>query len=159
MRTPPTAGSAPGARGAPSGPVRREDWPERLAALIAKRLRARFRWGRHDCVSFACEAAMELTGQDPWAAFRGTYADEAGAERILAEYGPGLEALCEGLLGRFGCGSVTPPLLAQRGDLALVPSGNQLTLGVVLGAEGVAAPGLRGLAFVPLGLATRAWSI
>jgi len=147
-------------RAAPTGPARREDWPERLAALVAKRLRARFRWGRHDCVSFACEAALAMTGADPLAAFRGTYADEAGAEAILAAHGgPGLEAFCDGLLGRFGCGPVAPPLLARRGDLALVPSGNQLTLGVVLGAEGVAAPGLRGLAFAPLKSAVRAWSV
>ncbi len=146
-------------RVASTGPARREDWPERLAALVAERLRARFRWGRHDCVSFACDAVLALTGADPLAEFRGGYADEAGAEAILVAHGPGLQAFCERLLGRFGCGSVAPPLLAQRGDLALVPSGNELTMGVVLGAEGVAAPGLRGLVFAPLGTAARAWSV
>ena len=141
-------------RPAPPMP-RRADWPERLAALVEERRHTPFRWGTQDCCSFAADAMLALTERDPMAEFRGTYADAAGAEAII---GPdGLEALVAGLLLEAGAQDC-PPGFVQRGDLALVLAGNELTVGVVLD-QVVAAPGLRGLEFVPVGAIQRAWSI
>lgn len=141
-------------RALPHSP-RLPDWPERLAALVEARRDARFAWGMHDCCSFAADAGVAVTGRDWLAPHRGQYADEAGADAIIGT--DGLEALVAGLLAEFGARDC-PPALAQRGDVALVMSGNELTVGVVLG-DVVAAPGLRRLAFVPCSAIQRAWSV
>ena len=134
---------------------RRPDWPERLMDLIEARRDARFAWGPHDCCSFAADAVEAMTGRDWLAPHRDRYASEAEAEAII---GPdGLEALVAGLLADFGARDC-PPGFVQRGDVALVLAGNDLTVGVVLG-ESVAAPGLRRLAFVPRVAIQRAWSV
>ena len=141
-------------RPAPHHP-RRPDWPERLAALVEARRDMPFAWGSQDCCSFAADAVEAMTGRDWLAPHRGQYQDAAGAEAII---GPdGLEALVAGLLADFGARDC-PPGFVQRGDLALVLSGNDLTLGVVLG-ETIAAPGLRRLAFVPRSAIRRGWSV
>lgn len=139
---------------APSTP-RRPGWPERLAALIEERRRAPFRWGSQDCCCFAADAVLALTDRDPMGQHRGQYADEAGADALMGENG--LEALVAEMLAEFGAQDC-PAGFAQRGDVALVLAGNALTLGVVLD-QVVAAPGLRGLEFVPVSAIQRAWSV
>jgi len=134
---------------------RRPDWPERLAAHVEARRDVPFAWGSQDCCSFAADAVQAMTGRDWLAPHRGQYQDAASAEAIMGD--AGLETLVAGLLASFGAGDC-PPGFAQRGDLALVLSGNELTLGVVLG-EVVAAPGLRRLAFVPRTAIRRGWSV
>lgn len=135
--------------------LRVEDWPERLAALVAARMRTPFLWGTHDCCSFAADVAAELTGADPLAGYRGRYGCEAEAEALI---GPGgLAPFVEALMAAFGA----PPVevaAAQRGDWALLTVGNMPMVGVVLGGT-IAAPGMNGLAFVPARRAQRAWSI
>jgi hypothetical protein len=131
------------------------DWPERLAALVAARIDTPFAWGANDCCSFAADVAMAITGRDPFAAHRGTYSNEAGADDVV---GPaGLARFVEGLMRDFGAAEVAVSA-AQRGDWSLVVVGNMPLVGVVLGAQ-VAAPGNRGLAFVPFRRAERAWGI
>jgi hypothetical protein len=131
------------------------DWPERLAALVAARAAAPFAWGTNDCCSFAADVALAVTGADPFAAHRGRYSTEAGAEDVV---GPaGLTRFVEGLMRDFGAEEV-PVAAAQRGDWALLVLGNMPLVGVVLGGR-VAAPGPRGLAFVPFRRAERAWGI
>jgi hypothetical protein len=131
------------------------DWPERLAALVAARKDTPFAWGANDCCSFAADAALAVTGHDPFALHRGRYATEAGADDVV---GPdGLTRFVERLMRDFGAEEV-PVAAAQRGDWALLVVGNMPLVGVVLGAQ-VAAPGVRGLAFVPFRRAERAWGI
>lgn len=134
--------------------ARLEDWPERLAELVAARRDTPFRWGEHDCCLFAADAVLAITGEDPAASFRG-YASEAEAERLLGA--AGLEGTVATALADFGAGACHPGF-AQRGDLALVVLGNQPTLTVVVGDQ-IAGPGPDGLVFLPLGRALRAWSI
>lgn len=131
------------------------DWPERLAALVAARMETPFAWGVNDCCCFAADAALAVTGADPFAAHRGRYSTEAGAEDVV---GPGgLARFAEGLMRDFGAEEV-PVAAAQRGDWVLVTAGNMPLVGVVLGGQ-VAAPGTRGLAFLPFRRAERAWGI
>jgi hypothetical protein len=132
-----------------------EGWPEHLAALVAARADVPFAWGANDCCSFAGDAALAVTGADPFAMHRGRYATEAGAEGVV---GPaGLTRFVEGLMRDFGAEEV-PVAAAQRGDWALIVVGNMPLVGVVLGGQ-VAAPGARGLAFLPFRRAERAWGI
>lgn len=131
------------------------DWPERLAALWAERAEMPFAWGAQDCVSFAADAALALTGIDPLAEFRGRYEDEESAYKLVGE--GGLQAFVSQLMAQFGA-QECPVEFAQRGDWAMVLVGNNLVTGVVVG-ETVMAPGARRLAQVPLSRAVIAWAI
>lgn len=132
-----------------------QGWPERLAEFLAERTPRPFEWGEQDCVSLAADAAVVLTGRDPLATYRGQYADEAEAYRIVGE--DGLAAFVGRLMAEFGAPEC-PVSLAQRGDWALVTVGNHFVTGIVTGSY-VAAPGVRRLAHVPLRHAVAAWAI
>lgn len=134
---------------------RHPDWPERLAEVIAARRDTPFAWGAQDCITFAADVSLALTGRDLWAAHRGTYATEAEAERVV---GPdGLAAFVARLMAEAGVPEIGV-VEAQRGDWALIMVGNMPLVGVVLDAR-VAAPGNDGLAFVPVRRAVRAWAV
>lgn len=135
--------------------ARLPDWPERLAEIIAARRDVPFAWGVQDCITFAADVSLALTGRDLWAAHRGTYATEAEAERVV---GPGG---LETFVARLMAGAEAPEINvaeAQRGDWVMLTVGNMPLVGVVLDAR-VAAPGSDGLAFVPVRRAVRAWAI
>lgn len=136
--------------------LRLPDWPERLAEFIEERRYWPFAWGSQDCAMFGGDAIAAQTGVDPFAAFRGRYTTEEGAEAITAPAG-GFEALLGATLAAFGAQDC-PPALAQRGDVGMVRVGNAEALGVVLGSA-VAVPGLTRLQFVPAGRVYRAWAL
>lgn len=116
---------------------RRPDWPERLAELIAERRERRFEWGIHDCCMFAADAVKAMTGHDPAAPFRGTYASQEEASRILENAG-GVIALVE---ATFGLGNRIPAKFAKRGDLVFVDTNHGPAIGVVASDHAVfAAP-------------------
>lgn len=133
---------------------RLRDWPERLAELVELRRFAPFVWGQHDCMLWGADAVAAMCGVDPAEPWRGTYATEAEAEAILQAEG-GQIALIRRALGHAG---TVPAAQAQRGDVALVVRGNLPSVGVVLGGV-VAAPGLEGLAFLPLVEARLVWMV
>ena len=131
------------------------DWPERLAAFIEARRDLPFEWAVNDCCAMAADAVLAMTGRDFLADFRGCYATEGQAEALM---GPGgLEAFLPRLMAAFGAPELVPAE-AQRGDVALIGLENQLVCGVVTGPH-IAAPGARGLAFVPLRRAAMAWGV
>jgi hypothetical protein len=152
---------------------RRHDWPERLSALVAGAAKKPFAWGSWDCCLFACADIEALTGQDPAAAYRGTYTDAAGGMALLQSLG-GVEGLCQSVLGDQLKGPKGPaPLLAQRGDVAIFdpnaigidPAGLELedadlpkALGVVL-VRKVALLTPAGMRFVPLRACAAAWRV
>jgi uncharacterized protein DUF6950 len=133
---------------------RREDWPERLGALVERARGRAFRWGEHDCVLFAAEAVAAVTGVDLAAGVRGTYRGAAGAARAMRLRG----ARDVGGPAAAVLGDAMAPALARRGDVAMIETEWGPALGVVLGAE-VAFPGMAGLAFVPLGACGCAWAV
>lgn len=135
-------------------PARLPDWPERLAELLAQRLRAAFVWGANDCALFAADNIQALTGLDPASHLRGQYHDEAAAQAVLAAEG-GLRGLAEALLGA----PMDNPALAQRGDVVCVALEGRDTLGVVTGAGRWAAPGARGLVYRPMSEVAVAWRV
>lgn len=105
--------------------MRFENWPELLDAYVQQHREAAHAWGTHDCALFASGAVLAITGEDPFAEYRGRYSNEAQAEVLLDEAG-GFEALCTRLLGE-----PVPAGLARRGDLVFGPLRRD-------GAEGLA---------------------
>jgi hypothetical protein len=134
--------------------MRREDWPERLAAVIEAAQQRPFAWGRHDCCLFAADVVLELTGQDFAAPFRGRYATALGSKRALSRYGQGTIArTVETLLGEG-----IAPLAARRGDVVLADTEMGPALGVCVGAVALfAAP--KGLAARDLTACRLAWRV
>jgi len=135
--------------------VRAADWPERLAEFIDARRHDAFAWGTHDCFTFAADAALMLTGDDPASAVRGAYATEQEADAII---GPdGLEAWVAFTMAAWGAAEFDP-VFAQRGDVVFVMVGNQRMCGVNLGTN-IAVPGAEKLHFIPASHALRAWVV
>lgn len=58
-----------------------------LTRFLADAGRRGFIWGQHDCMLFVADWALKLTGVDPGAPWRGTYASAAEAAAILARFG------------------------------------------------------------------------
>lgn len=67
--------------------VRYADWPQRLWAAVHERRASPYAWGALDCCLYSADLIEAVTGVDLAAGFRGTYADEAGAQRILEAHG------------------------------------------------------------------------
>lgn len=134
--------------------ARHPDWPARLAAYVDAARDRPFLWGTHDCALFAAGAVAALTGQDPATGLAGTYADAAGAARILKALG----AADVEHLATLRLGPPVPPALAQRGDVVSVATPHGHALGVCLGGA-AAVPGVAGLEFVALPLWPLAWRV
>jgi hypothetical protein len=138
--------------------MRREDWPEALHTFLAERRTMPFAWGSNDCVIFAFDAIERMTGTDPFAPFRASYDDRAGAYRNLRDYaGAGLAEAVERLAAAYAMEEV-PPLHAQRGDLVMLGTTLGDALGICVGAV-IACTGPEGLALAPIGDALRAWRV
>ncbi len=72
-------------------------------------------WGEHDCMLFPAGWLLEVTGQDPAAAWRGHYATERGARLILGREG-GMAAL----MGRGATLVGAKPVNPQRAPAGAV---------------------------------------
>lgn len=135
--------------------MRAEDWPERLADCLEAARRKPFAWGKHDCVLFAADVVLAITGTDPAAGARGQYHDAAGARRWL-----GSRTLADALVEVLG--DPIRPAFAQRGDLVILGMERDRhwpeAAGVCLG-ERAAAPGDEGLIFLPMSEALLAWRV
>ena len=129
------------------------DWQARLVAYLhAARLRP-FAYGRHDCSLFAADCVAAMTGHDMAAPWRGRYTTLRGGIRVLRRAGfIDHIALTASLFPEI------PPLSAQPGDLAVVPTDEGPALGVVQG-EAVYLLGPTGLGLVSLLLAQRAFRV
>lgn len=130
--------------------TRREDWPERLFALIEARRSTPFEWAVHDCCSFAAAAVEAMTGANPIADLE--WHDELSALRLLKDHG-GIEALAAERLGEQ-----VAPAFAQRGDVVLHTLTGREALGVCVG-DRFAAVGDVGVQLVPMSHAVTAWRV
>lgn len=129
--------------------TRLPDWPERLAAYLARHRAAVFAWGAHDCARFAAGAVGALTGHPvPLPA----WADKSAAVAALRACG-GLVAGVDAVLARLPA-----PALAWRGDVVLAQAGRRRWLAVCDGVHAW-APGPQGLVAVPLAQAVQAWAV
>jgi hypothetical protein len=117
-----------------------------------------FEWGKFDCALASCDAILAMTGTDPAAEFRGKYATEAEALKIL---GPeGLAVFAAGIAKKYGMAEAVPAF-AHRGDLVLVDNGNPgNALGIVdLSGRFAWCVLERGMARMPMNHWLRAWRV
>lgn len=136
--------------------MRLEGWELRLAALLSEARNRPFEWGAHDCMLFAADAVVALTGRDPAAEYRGAYDSALGASRIADPFG-GYAGLIDHCLAGIGS-RLGNMKFAQRGDIALIGTGNGPAAGVVIGSR-VAAPVETGWALHPLNAALVVWAV
>lgn len=92
---------------------RKEGWENILDAEIEKARALTFEWGRNDCVTWAANVVLALTGADLITDLRGTYATKQGAYRLIRETGGTLAGCVDARLPRI------PIAFAGRGDVVL----------------------------------------
>lgn len=134
---------------------RLNDWPSHLDAFLASRRLAPFAWGDNDCVLFAADAVLALTGVDPCAKIRGKYKTARGAASALRKHG-GMIAAVEKATAGLGAFAIAPAF-AQRGDIALVQTDLGLTV-LVRVADAWIGPGRDGIER-HLAAPLKAWAI
>lgn len=134
-------------------PARLPGWARRLAQLIEERRDTPFAWGAHDCCTWAADAVQALTGEDPAAAWRGTYHTAWGALRVLRREG-GIPGLAQ-RAGMLPCAAA----LARRGDLGEFTGRWGLPGVAVFCGLAWAAPGKHGLVFHGPERITQAWRV
>jgi hypothetical protein len=133
-------------------PCRRlPDWQPRLARLMAQRGAALFVWGGNDCCLFAADAVLAVTGHDPAADLRGTYASALQAARVLRQAG--------GVAGVAAAraGAEVLVAMAQPGDVGLCVQDPSNPALAVFGGAAWHAPGAHGLATHMASSIARAW--
>lgn len=106
--------------------VRLEGWPLLLSRFIRTRREMPFEWGKNDCLIYAADAVQTITGKDPAKQWRG-YSTFEEAQTILKDNG-GMEAL---ITKAMGFPPHTVPLMARRGDVALLELEHRMMAGVV----------------------------
>jgi len=131
---------------------------ERLNAFLAKYADKDFATGVNDCALFVSDWALELTGEDLAAPFRGRYKTDLGSARLIKKLGyKGLEDLVSKEFDRVAVRR-SSPLFAQRGDVAWVKGSKEKICGIV-GANGVLVLGVSGLVSLPTSTILCAWEI
>lgn len=120
-----------------------------------------FEWAKNDCALFAADGALAITGTDIAADFRGKYTDEASAFAAIKSIAGGTSvgdaaAYCA---TKAAMPERLHPLMAQRGDLVVALSGEQVIAGLIhLSGRYVVAVGEAGLLKLPMSSIKRAWS-
>lgn len=128
------------------------DWSPRLFAFIESRRTLPHAYGTNDCCLFCADAIQVMTGKDLASGIRGTYADKAGADAILAEHG-GLEAFVTSILGE-----PLGPLCARQGDVAMIHTRHGDAIGICEGNH-IAVPGDVEQILFPLAKALKSWRV
>jgi len=133
--------------------MRRLDWEDRLADLIAARRDVPFKWGENDCALWGADCVEAILGVDFGQNFRGQYEDQSGARLALRQFGAGsLFKTFDRHLTRI------LPAFAQRGDLVAKGRGRTAAIGVCIGSDAVFV-GEDGLVMVPRLLWTAGWRV
>lgn len=116
-----------------------EDWPSRLSQVCDDWRDVSHDWNGADCVTFAAECALAITGVDFIENIRGRYTTPTGAARVIKS--EGFDSF-EEMLGSMleSC----DPNQARRGDVLLFDGEFGEFIGVVIGVFAV-SPGIGGL--------------
>ena len=130
--------------------MRVPNWENKLVEVITAAEKRPFNWGTHDCVTFASDVALAITGRDPIADLRGRWYSALSAKRELCKLGGIESAVCH----RMG-EPLAAPRSAGRGDVVLTDEG---FLGVVVSMHAV-APKPMGLLRVEMNRWITGWRI
>lgn len=131
--------------------TKRQDWAERLAETVEAARGKAFSWGSHDCCTFAQECVNAQLAETVVLPVVG-WTDERAALRAIAEAG-GLESGLDGMFTRR-----ESPLLAQRGDVALVDVHGRQCVAVCTGVS-LVVPNADGLESIPVTDGLIAWRV
>jgi hypothetical protein len=120
-----------------------------LAAFLSAAASQGFAWGRHDCMLFAADWARALTGDDPAAAWRGSYDSQFGALAILTAEGGHIQIMAQGLKPHGWRRVATED--TEPGDIVLAnPLPHQVAAGVAVARDCIALLTRRGLVVGPV---------
>ena len=128
-------------------------WEIALFDFMKSKINQVHDWGKNDCVMFAADVVLTLTGEDLAADYRGTYADREGAEKIIAE--KGAETLGDFLASYL---PEIPVAEAMRGDIVISP-GPEGEFAAVCQGRTCVAPSDHGLIHIRRAQATRAFKV
>jgi hypothetical protein len=107
--------------------MRTPGWRDALRELVTARAHTPFSWGSQDCMLFAADCRLAVTGEDLASPFRGRYRDRKSALCLIKKFGGSdLEAACLKLLGEP---NPEGQISAMNGDTVLVeqvPTGKAL---------------------------------
>lgn len=92
-----------------------------------------FKWGLSDCMLSVMDIVQRTAGYDPAHAFRGRYASEFTASKVLQPFG-GLANALQSVADEFGWKEVEPQT-ALVGDIGLVRSAGLSRAGVIKAAS------------------------
>lgn len=134
--------------------MRVRGWEQQLVRLTTGKLRTPWAWGEHDCVMFAADCILAMTGVDLADEFRGRYENEHEAWALLAHLGhEDLGSLVSTRLPEI------KPRDAQRGDVVLMPGEFGDFIAICDGATAVGPRAPRGINHNPMSAAVRAWRV
>ena len=109
--------------------MRIEGWERLLDERLSRAREGAFAWGERDCALWCAEWVLECTGKDLGAAWRGKYATERGAARLMRKRGfTGVADIASDSLEEIGAA------FARRGDVLLDARG---CLGLCAGRRGL----------------------
>lgn len=132
--------------------MRQQNWAIALQNQITQFNDKPFAWGTHDCCTFTADCVLAMTSVDKMAKYRKRYKSMFGAIRKLRRAG-GLNAAITAELGE-----PKQAAYAKRGDVVYFRSLLGDTAGICLGSK-IAAPSLKGIAYIPMSEAILAWSV
>ena len=129
-------------------------WPDLLMRAVLDSEDTPFEYGKHDCMIWPANIVRAFCPDDPDPAadFRGRYATEIGAARILKREG-GMAAL---MSARY---EEVPPLCIRRGDFVLTETVNGETLGICVGSKFAVAQEPRGVRLYEMKHAVKGWKV
>lgn len=129
------------------------NWRSAFAAEAETYRRQPFEWGTRDCALFAADCIRAMTGEDLAASFRGRYATQGEAERLVFETGYwDLGGLAASLLPEIA------PRFARMGDLAALTTDMGVSLGMFNGGT-ILVLRPDGLGTLPFRAASRAFRV
>ena len=135
-------------------------WEAMLDSFLTGRRSMRFVWGKNDCVMFACDAVLVMTGEDLARGFRDTYDTARSAKQTMQDLGASSVGELADIWAKRYKLRTLPPSFAQRGDWMLLDRDQGESLGIVgLNGLDVHAPGLEGIVELPVSEGLRAWRI
>jgi hypothetical protein len=133
--------------------MRVNDWPKRLAAVIARHQALPSEYGVSDCYIIADDAVEAVTGKTMYGASVRKYTTPAGAGKQLRK--KGFTTVRDAFAAKF---QEIPVSLAQRGDIGVVDCNGE-TCGGVFTVAGFMVRSEYGVDFVPIGDVTAAFKV
>ena len=130
-----------------------KNWDVELYRLTTAAVLKQHAWGDHDCLTFAADCVVVITGEDLANDVRSQYDSAYSAAKLIKENG--FEDFGDMVASRLPEIEVGA---AMRGDVVLNDGPEGEFLGVVDGQVSV-APGAEGLLQVPLAQAKRAFKV